>query len=88
MANSLHFTPAKAAVLRQLAPLLKPGCRLILVEYNTSRGNSAVPYPLDEHGFFEMAGEAGLRDARVIARIPSSFLGEMYAGLAWAMRRS
>ncbi len=88
MANSLHFTPAKAAVLRQLAPLLKPGGRLIVVEYNTSRGNSAVPYPLDERGFLKLAGEAGLRDARVIARIPSSFLGEMYAGLAWALHLS
>src|SRR4030067_678375 len=54
MANSLHFAQAKALVLRQLAPLLKPGGRLIVVEYNAARGNSAVPYPLDEHGFLKL----------------------------------
>ena len=88
MANSLHFAQAKAVVLRQLASLLKPGGRLIVVEYNTSRGSSAVPYPLDERDFLKLAGEAGLRDARVIARIPSSFMGEMYAGLAWAIQKA
>lgn len=82
MANSLHFTQAKTVVLRQLAPLLKPGGRLIVVEYNTSRGNSAVPYPLDERGFLVLTDEVGLGDARIVARIPSSFLGEMYAGMA------
>ena len=54
MANSLHFVADKAPVLSRLIRLLKPGGRLIVVEYNTSRGNSAVPYPLDEHGFLEL----------------------------------
>jgi len=55
---------------------------LIVVEYNINRGNSAVPYPLDDQSFLKLAVQVGLREARIISRIPSSFLGEMYAGLA------
>lgn len=84
MANSLHFVRQKRPVLVQLASLLKPGGRLIVVEYNTTRGNYPVPYPLDEAGFLQLAREVGLREARIIAEIPSTFLGEMYAGLGLA----
>ena len=84
MANSLHFVRHKRPVLDQLVTLLKPGGRLILVEYNTDRGNFAVPHPLDETGFLGLAGEVGLRQARIMARIPSTFLGEMYAGMGLA----
>jgi ubiquinone/menaquinone biosynthesis C-methylase UbiE len=81
MANSLHFTADKAPVLARLIRLLKSGGQLIFVEYNTSRGNSAVPYPLDDQSFLKLATQVGLRDARILSRIPSSFLGEIYAGM-------
>jgi ubiquinone/menaquinone biosynthesis C-methylase UbiE len=84
MANSLHFVTDKALALARLSHLLKPGGRLIVVEYNTARGNPAVPYPVDESGFLKLATDVGLRDARILARIPSSFLGEMYAGMGVA----
>jgi len=84
MANSLHFVRQKRPVLARLAGLLKPGGRLIVVEYNTTRGNYAVPHPLDAAGFLELATEVRLREARIIAKIPSTFLGEMYAGLGLA----
>jgi len=82
MANSLHFVRQKESVLGQLVDLLKPGGRLVLVEYNTNRGNSAVPYPLDETAFLELAVRIGLEEARIVARAPSTFLGEMYTGVA------
>jgi len=80
MANSLHFVKEKVAVLSQLVPSLKRGGRLIVVEYNTSRGNYAVPYPVDETGYLALARQVGLRQVAILAKIPSSFLGEMYAG--------
>jgi ubiquinone/menaquinone biosynthesis C-methylase UbiE len=83
MANSLHFVREKTPVLIRLTDLLKPGGRLIVVEYNTSRGNFAVPHPLDEDGFLVLTHEVGLRRAGIQAKIPSTFLGEMYAGLAF-----
>jgi ubiquinone/menaquinone biosynthesis C-methylase UbiE len=81
-ANSLHFVREKRPVVVQLAGLLKPGGRLIVVEYNTTWANPAVPHPLDETGFLRLADEAGLREGQILARIPSTFLGEMYAGMA------
>jgi ubiquinone/menaquinone biosynthesis C-methylase UbiE len=84
MANSLHFVRKKQSLLVRLAELLKPGGRVIVVEYNTSRGNPAVPYPLDANGFLKLGARAGLRQAQVVTRIPSTFLGEMYAGVAFA----
>jgi ubiquinone/menaquinone biosynthesis C-methylase UbiE len=81
MANSLHFVTDKAPALSRLIRLLKPGGRLIVVEYNTRQGNPAVPYPLDDQSFLKLATQVGLREARILSRIPSSFLGEMYAGM-------
>src|SRR5436309_1886608 len=45
MANALHFQRDKDAVLRLLYGYLKPGGRLLIVEYNTDRGNHWVPHP-------------------------------------------
>ena len=84
MANSLHFVRNKTPILAQIARLLKPGGRLIVVEYNTAKSNFAVPHPLDEAGFLALARQVGLREARILAKIPSSFLGEMYAGTGLA----
>ncbi len=82
LANSLHFVRDKQAVLAQLVELLAPGGQLLLVEYNATRGNGAVPYPLDDAGFLSLAGAVGLREVRIVKRVPSSFLGEMYLGVA------
>ena len=84
MANSLHFVVDKVLVLTRLVRLLKPAGRLIVVEYNTSRGNPAVPYPLDEHEFLELGRQIGLSEVHILSKIPSTFLGEMYAGMGLA----
>jgi ubiquinone/menaquinone biosynthesis C-methylase UbiE len=86
MANALHFVrdDQKRVVLSQLVEYLKPGGRAIIIEYNAHRGNFAVPYPLDEVGFLELAKEIGLQNAHIAAKVPSSFMGEMYAGVGLA----
>jgi SAM-dependent methyltransferase len=85
MANSLHFVRdrEKVGLFAHLSALLKPGGRLIVVEYNVARGNFAVPHPLDEVGFLALARQAGLREPRILAKIPSTFLREFYSGLAF-----
>jgi len=45
MANSLHFVRNKAPVLESVRDMLRPGGRLIVVEYSTDRGNPWVPHP-------------------------------------------
>ena len=86
MANALHFIQddLKGNTLDRLVKLLKPGGRAIIIEYNARRGNVAVPHPLDEKGFVELASEIGLVDVHIAAKVPSSFMGEMYAGVGIA----
>ena len=86
LANSLHFVRDKQAVLAQLVELLAPGGQLLLVEYNATRGNGAVPYPLDDAGVFcRWPGRWGLREVRIVKRVPSSFLGRCIWG--WREKR-
>ncbi len=82
MANSLHFLRDKAPTLRRLVALLKPGGRLVLVEYNADRGNRWVPYPLSYETWRGLAERCGLEGTRLLATVPSRFLGEIYAALS------
>ncbi len=81
MANALHFVPdaGKLAVVRRLAGRLKPGGRLLLVEYNAERGNMWVPHPLTYARWEALAAQAGLAHTRLLATRPSSFLKEFFA---------
>jgi trans-aconitate methyltransferase len=82
LANSLHFVRHKESTMRSLVPLLKPAGRLVVIEYNTRRGNGAVPFPLPEEEFLALAATVGLVQAEIRTRAPSTFLGEMYTGVA------
>lgn len=84
MANALHFVERKPPVLAGITNFLQPGGRFILVEYNTSTGNRWVPHPVDERRFPALAEAAGLENASILEKIPSRFLGEMYAGIGYA----
>jgi SAM-dependent methyltransferase len=82
MANSLHFERDKLAVLRLVRGYLRPAGRLVLVEYETDHGNQWVPYPLSFRSWVTTATEAGLRDTRRLASVPSRFLGSIYSALS------
>lgn len=82
MANSLHFFRDKEKVLRHINLFLKPGGALLLVEYNTDRGNPWVPHPLSFETFRELAFRAGFSQPRLLAKHPSSFLREFYSAVA------
>jgi ubiquinone/menaquinone biosynthesis C-methylase UbiE len=86
LANALHFVKnrQKDIVLERLSTYLKPSGKVIVIEYNTNRGNFAVPFPFDEDQFILLANRLNLRKPQIVARAPSSFLGEMYAGTALA----
>lgn len=85
-ANSLHFVrPGDAArghVLRAVHRALVPGGRLIVVEYDADRGNPWVPYPFSSDRWPREAAEAGFAHTRVLHRVPSRFLGAMYAAVS------
>jgi ubiquinone/menaquinone biosynthesis C-methylase UbiE len=83
MANSLHFHQDKVSLLRQVGRLLKPGGRLLVVEYNVDAGNIWVPYPCSFERFQLLANEAGFSASRRLATHPSSFLREFYSAEAF-----
>lgn len=82
MANSLHFVRNKAPVLRLVRGYLRPGGRLILVEYGADHGNQWVPYPLSLATWTKTAASAGFRDTRQLATVPSRFLDSIYSALS------
>jgi len=79
MANSLHFHRQKDSILERVHSYLKEGGRLLLVEYNTDRGNSWVPYPLSYATWETLARHNGFAETRLLATRPSRFLGEIYS---------
>jgi SAM-dependent methyltransferase len=84
MANSLHFHRNKEPVVRSLKGDLRPGGRLILVEYNIDAGSPWVPYPLSYPTWEALARRCGLINTRLLATIPSRFLREIYSAVSWS----
>ena len=82
MANALHFVAEKLPVVRRLRALLRPGGRMILVEYDTDRGNHWVPYPLSYPTWAALARSAGFVATRLLATVPSRFLGAIYSAVS------
>lgn len=82
MANSLHFQRDKESVLTLIRSYLQPWGRLILVEYNLDQGNTWVPFPLSYKTWEKIALRSGFTSTRLLARRPSSFMGEIYSALS------
>jgi SAM-dependent methyltransferase len=80
-ANSLHFVPRDRQVetVRRLAAMLRPGGRFLVVEYDADRGNPWVPHPFSVASWQRMAADAGLQGTVEVGRVPSRFLGAIYA---------
>ena len=79
MANSLHFVKDKAPVLESVCEMLRPGGTLIVVEYDTDKGNGWVPHPFSFATWHGMAAAAGLEDTHRLATYPSRYFGSMYS---------
>ena len=84
MANSLHFQRDKLRVLALVRGYLRPGGRLVLVEYDADQGNHWVPYPISFRSWSSLAVEAGFRETRRLESAPSRFLGSIYSAVSLA----
>lgn len=86
MANSLHYVRRKDEQLQRIYSYLRPGGRLLLVEYNADHGNMWVPYPLSYETWSALAQRNGFVETRILERRPSSFLQEMYSAISFRPR--
>ena len=81
-ANTLHFVADRDATLRAIRFSLAPAGRLVIVEYDADRGNPWVPHPFSFETWRAEAVRAGYAEPRRIGRVPSRFLGAIYAAVA------
>jgi SAM-dependent methyltransferase len=82
MANSLHYQRDKGPVLGMVRGYLRPEGHLILVEYNADRGNMWVPHPVSYGTWEALARRNGFGETRMLARVPSRFLGEIFSAVS------
>jgi ubiquinone/menaquinone biosynthesis C-methylase UbiE len=83
-ANALHFVNAadRDPTLRSIRYSLAPHGRLVIVEYDTDQGNPWVPHPFSFETWRHEAVATGYDEPRLIGRVPSRFLGAIYAAVA------
>ncbi len=82
LANALHFVPAGEQVLRRLVDLVRPGGRVLVVEYERRGPSRWVPFPVTPERFAKLSEAAGLSAPVVVASRPSAFGGNLYAAVA------
>jgi ubiquinone/menaquinone biosynthesis C-methylase UbiE len=83
-ANALHFVRDPVAVIQRLRPMLRPSARVVVVEYDADSGNPWVPHPFSFTTWQGIAEQAGLAGTRLVGRLPSRFLGAIYAAASAA----
>jgi SAM-dependent methyltransferase len=84
LANALHFVRDPGPVLESIAARLRPGGRLVIVEYDRRAPNPWVPHPIDAERVPGLLASAGFTSPTITARRPSAFGGDLYVAAARA----
>jgi ubiquinone/menaquinone biosynthesis C-methylase UbiE len=82
VANALHFVRDAEVVLARLATLVRPGGRVVLVEYDRRAASRWVPYPIAADRLPALTAAAGLSTPTITATRPSAFGGMLYVAAA------
>lgn len=82
-ANSLHYVDRKQqpATFRLWASLLKPGGRIVLVEYDSNNPNQWVPFPISFQRLDPLARDAELTAPTLLGTHPSRWSGGIYSAM-------
>jgi SAM-dependent methyltransferase len=81
-ANALHFVRDADVVLARLAALVRPGGRVVLIEYDRRAASRWVPYPISVDRLPRLTASAGLSMPTITATRPSAFGGILYVAAA------
>jgi SAM-dependent methyltransferase len=81
-ANSLHYVRDAQAVLTRLVAWLKPGGRVVFVEYDRRTPNQWVPFPIPVATLPALTAAAGLSTPSIVGTRPSIYQGELYVAVA------
>jgi len=82
LANALHFHEDAGGVLGRLVKHLRPGGRVVLVEYDRREASRWVPFPIAISALKTLAVSAGLDAFTVVESRPSDYEGIIYVALA------
>jgi len=82
LANALHFVRDSTQVLARLATRVRPGGRVVFVEYDRRAPSRWVPFPIPATRLPELSRVAGLSMPVFTATRPSAFGGSLYAASA------
>jgi ubiquinone/menaquinone biosynthesis C-methylase UbiE len=80
--NALHFVRDADVVLNRLAQLVRPGGRIVIVEYDRRAGSRWVPYPIPSTRLSAITAAAGLSEPTITATRPSAYGGTIYVATA------
>ncbi len=80
-ANALHFVPNPSVVMSHLLNWLRPGGRVVIIEYEGRRPSRWVPYPLSAAGLADIVSGLGLSPPAVTATRPSVYGGSLYVAV-------
>lgn len=88
IANALHFVPPdeQAAVLRRVKSYLRPGGRLVVVDYDGRSASAWVPHPISQRRLAELFKAIGIDAPSMAGTRPSRYGGTLYA--AWSAQSS
>ena len=82
LANVLHYVADAASVLRGVAPAMKPGGRILLIEYDQDDADRWVPFPRPAAGLRGLARAASIPEFEPGPRVPSEFGNVLYAAVS------
>lgn len=82
-ANSLHYVDRKQQprTLHLWSTLLKPGGRIVLVEYDSNNPTYWLPYPISFERLGRLTRDAGLPAPVLLGRHPSRWGGGIYSAM-------
>ena len=81
VANALHFVREPGPVLARIAAGVRPGGRVVVVEYEDRPPSRWLPYPLPLARLSALAQQARLGAPVVVGTRPSAFGGHLYAAV-------